>query len=196
MVELRPRGLSWLALLVVLACRSAAPMPRLESVPVRSPAEHPGDFQWQQTVTVRYGKQAPRSFDAVLEKSGAELRLVGVTPIGTVTFVAEAIGTEVRFENRTGEALPFDGSHILRDVQRVFFPWLHGPFVEGHRAGAHGGLTVKERREEGVLVERTFHDAEGLVATVRFQSPGEPPAKAQLESRLGYRLTLETTVVD
>lgn len=186
--------------LLVLAssgCRSAPALPRAASVRIRPPADRPGDFQWRQTVAVRYGEEDPRSFDAVLEKTGNELRLVGITPLGTVTFLAEARDTTVRFENRTGRALPFDGSHILLDVQRVFFPWLDGPFVNGHREGIRDALAIRERAVDGQLVERSFSDAEGPVATVRYLEPGDPAPVAELIGhRFGYVLSLRTERVE
>ncbi|MEO1230879.1 MAG: DUF3261 domain-containing protein [Myxococcota bacterium] len=191
---------TWLVLTLALggsSCRASQADFRAPPVEVRSPSAYPEDFSWRQTVTVSYGEKASRTFDGVLEKVGDRLRLVGLTPVGTVIFVAEAEGSEVRFENRTGEALPFDGEHILLDVQRVFFPWLEGPFADGQRSGEVDGIEVRERVEDGGLVERIFSDADGTLALVRFLEPGSPPPRSVLIGRrFGYQLDIETLAGD
>ena len=168
-------------------------------VQLRPPAVVARDFSWRQRVSVQYGDRSPRSFDAVLQKKGDRLSLVGLTPLNTVTFLVEQRGQDVRFDNRTGQALPFDGRHILQDVQRVFFPWLTGPVADGHRAGAVLDEQVSERWERGRLVERTFAQTGRPSVRVTFSGavsgPSEhaPPARAVLENqRYGYRLVIET----
>ena len=154
------------------------------------------DFSWRQRVTVRYGERQPRSFDAVLQKQGDRMLLVGLTPINTVTFVVEQRGREVAFDNRTGQELPFDGRYILQDVQRVFAPWLSGPEVSGRRVGERFGERIEERLVDGRVVERTFR--RGQQPPIRVQLKvgpvGTPAPQAILENpRFGYRLTIETT---
>lgn len=193
--ELLAFGLLW-----SVACQSAPP-PRpadaLAPVPVRSAAEVQGDFQWQQTVTVEYRGAEPRSFDAVLAKEGEVLKLLGITPLGTVLFQAEAVGTEVSFDNHTGQSLPFDGTHILRDVQRAFFPWVEGPFDEaGVRSARWGDTLVTERQGDGFVAERVFESPDERMV-VRFDAPvGEGPSpRVVLDNvRTGYRLEVETYI--
>lgn len=182
------------------SCRTMTPSSPSEgarAVEVRPPSDMAEDFHWRQRVTVRYGVRPPRTFDAVLEKRGNLLRLVGLTPMKTVLFVVEARGAEVRFENRTGEPLPFGGSHILRDVQRAFFPWIHTPYEQGRRTRALGRTRVTERARNGRLVERTFETAGEGVVQVLYEGtpdpPGGPPPRVTLfDLERGYRLEIAT----
>lgn len=198
--DLTVRGPWWSAVVVaaVAACQGGGtPRPvQIKPVDIRSPGEMPGDFQWRQTVAVKYADRDARSFDAALDKRGDTLRLVGLTPLGTVMFVAEAEGTAVRFENRTGEPLPFDGSHILLDVQRVFFPWLEGDIEDGVREGRRGEEQIRERWEGGRLLERVFERGSEEAVRVRYLEPGprgQPAPRIELENpRYHYRLSIET----
>ena len=162
------------------------------------PSAMTDDFSWRQRVTVQYGDNAARSFDAVLQKKGAVLSLVGLTPINTVTFLVRQEGTNVTFDNRTGQSLPFDGRHILQDVQRVFFPWLTEDVVDGTRTGVVLGETVTERLRSGRVVERVF-DRDGLpsvrVALNPADRPGSGPAPTAVltNDRYGYRLVIATS---
>lgn len=174
--------------------------PATRPVELRSPEVFEGDFTWRQRVTVRYADQPSRSFDAVLEKKGPQLSLVGLTPINTVTFVVEQRGLDVRFDNRTGRDLPFDGRHILQDVQRVFFPWLLGAEHAGVREGQVLGEYVTEQVRAGSVVQRRF-DRPGMksvVVTLDGVRDGvDPPARAVLDNeRYGYRLIIETAKSD
>ncbi len=166
-----------------LACRTSPPPPAALTVEVRDPATHRGDFTWREEVTVRVAGQPARVFEAALEKRGDALRLVGLSPLGTVLFVAEAVGREVRFDNRTGEPLPFDGGPILRDVTRAHFDWLDGPVEGGARAGEGFGELVEERFQGGALVERRFLRS-GVTVAYR------PGVALLSDPALGYELEI------
>ena len=193
---------AWIAfglLLISFGCagpRAGGPALPLPPVRLRPPSAMPADFQWRQRVTVSYGDRSPRSFDAVLQKQGDRLSLVGLTPLNTVTFVVQQNGLEVTFDNRTDEALPFDGRHILQDVQRVYFPWLDGPTTSGIRVGEKLGEQVTERLDGQQVVERTFERAGRPPVRVIFEGlrgPERPPSRAVLENRrYDYRLIIET----
>lgn len=189
---------------IVGACRSTSPpvpaIPVLAPVPIRSVAEMPGDFQWRQTVTVMYRDQKPRSFDAVLEKQGNVLSLVGLTPVQTILFVARAVGTSVEFENRTGQWLPFGGSHILRDVQRAYYPWLSGSCDEGRRSRSFGEGSVEELCRSGRVVERVFEQAGKPAVRVAYRdrarfTDGPPGVVTLVDEQNEYRLEIETLEV-
>ena len=196
---------SWVALctlMVSVGC--GAPQTRPQGAPppveLRPPKAMRLDFQWRQRVTVSYGERSPRSFDAVLHKQGDRLSLVGLTPLNTVTFVVQQVGLEVSFDNRTGEPLPFDGRHILQDVQRVYFPWLEGPATAGIREGEAHGERVTERLEGVQVVERTFQRVDRPPVRVVYEGlrgPGQPPARVILKNeRYDYRLIIETAAPD
>lgn len=170
-------------------------------IALRAPGSVAADFVLRQRVTVQYGESKPRSFDAVLEKKGDRLALLGLTPINTVTFLAELVGDKVRFDNRTGRELPFDARPILLDVQRVYFPWLDGPAAEGAREGQVGAERVTERLEDGRIAKRTFALADGPSVQVDFEPPAAVarPSKGTVtlvNPRYGYRLVIETMSVD
>jgi hypothetical protein len=141
-----------------------------ETLPaLRPPSVVPEDFVFRQRVTAQVAGREARSFDAMLEKKGDRLALVGLTPLGTVLFAASLEGTRLAFEDRTGEDLPFPPEYVLLDVQRVFFPWLPPPpDGSGVREGAVFAERVIERWAGGRLVERTFAcEAAGAPARVR-----------------------------
>ena len=191
---------TWLLFVGLLSCGGSSrrnPFPEMaQPVSIRSPGEMSVDFHWRQVVRVSYSGHPSRSFDAVLQKIGDSLKLVGLTPLGHVTFVAEALGTQVRFENRTGEPLPFDGSYILLDVERAFFPWLTGPARNGWRTGRWGEEVVRERLVDGEVVERRFETQGSTHARVSFLEAGQgeaPPPRVVLENlRFGYKLDIQT----
>lgn len=151
---------------------------------------------WRQKVTAHYGQGEARNIDAVLQKQGNVLTLVGLTPIDTVAFVVQQNGLKVSFDNRTGEKVPFDPQFILQDIQRVFFPWLDGD--TNPRTATMGDETITERLEQGSVIERTFTRTDApslppLTVTRSPASPGCPPTEAQLDNPwFGYRLTIET----
>ena len=162
---------------------------------LRPPSVLTADFVWRQRVTVQYADRPARSFDAVLQKRGETMSLVGLTPINTVTFIVEQRDMAVTFDNRTGQTLPFDGRYILQDVQRVYFPWLVGPTEDGVRSGAMLGESVSERLVAGRVVERRF-ERDGfppVIVTLEGGSAGNPPERAVLDNpRYRYRLSIET----
>lgn len=197
------------ALLAVAAsaCGAAARPPaeaREELPPVLLPVGAlPGDFMLRQHVTARYEERSD-GFDAVLQKRGDELTLVGLGPMSTVGFVLKLSERGVELDNRSGRELPFRPEHILADVQRVFYPWL--PPAERCdacvREGEAEGLALTERYEAGRLRERRFRWAaapERGEVVVRYEGWGTSelaPARVSLDNGwYGYALVIETVGV-
>jgi hypothetical protein len=161
------------------------------------------DFQWRQRVRARW-PTGQHSFDAVLQKRGDELSLVGLSPLGLPGFVLRLRGPSgVSVENRTGQPLPFEASYVLADVERVFFPWLPAlPANDAHaneRSGQRGDTHIVEHYQGGLLSARTFErpTARGLERVrVRYEgrrADRDAPAHAELENALlGYSLTIDT----
>ena len=186
------RALPWLTLVFLWTGCAATSRTAAPEVRLRSPSAAP-PFRYRQEVTVAYGEEAPRSFEAVLENTGDALRLVGLTPLNTVLFVVELAGGEVTFENRTGEALPFDPSYILRDVQRAFFPWLEGgEGQDGARRGRVAGVKVLERYEGGRLIERVFFRPGAPPVRARYGRDTSSPVVRLVDPELDYRLEIRT----
>lgn len=185
-----------LALALVAAC-SPATVPsdlttrlRPQDYPgsLRAPAAAGADFMYRQRVTAQW-KDLERGFDAVLQKQGDRMQLIGLTPMNTPAFVITHDPTGLEFENRTKQLLPFPPRFILLDVQRVFFPWP--ATLDGER--------IEEDRADGHLVERRFRRADGKppgVIRIRYEgweAGANAPRRAVLDNGwFGYRLIIET----
>jgi len=121
-----------------------------------APAAHPMDFLDRQRIVATY-KGHTASFDAVVQKKGNELTLVGLTPFGSRAFVLRQVGVEASFESFVPQTLPFPPNYILVDVERVFFRWTDAaPPTDANRQFLHDGEIVTERWQAGRLLRRTF----------------------------------------
>lgn len=193
---------------LLLACPPADRGDPLRTLPdaaypgeLRAPDSWGPDVMVRQRVTAHWGDGASRGFDAVLQKQGGVLKLVGLTPMSTVAFVVTQDGDAVTMENKTDQVLPFPPRFILLDVQRVLFPWLSASHTsDGQRAGNVGEELVVERFVGDALVERTFERRDGVppgVIRVTYQgwdAGPHAPRRAQLDNGwFGYRLVIETT---
>jgi hypothetical protein len=199
--------LGWLLAFALAACAGrqgksdgrAGALP--DPGPIRPPAALPYDFQWRQRVTAEW-PEGKESFEAVLQKRGGELLLLGLSPMGLPGFVLTLREDgSIAFDNRTDTELPFPPAFILADVQRVFFPWLEPVQAgfEGERSGTAFGLEVRERYREGRLVSRVFQWADAPEkGTVRVDYEGLGPEQGAPERVLvtngwfNYRLRIET----
>jgi hypothetical protein len=161
----------------------------------------PIDFIWRQHVTATW-KEGSESFDAVLQKRGDTLLLMGLSPIGTPGFVLELRGKNISLRNRTGRPLPFPPRYIIADIQRAFFPWLTPPPTgfSGVRSGIYRDLSIREVYQVGRLRSRAFRrkrapSQEAVRLEYRGWSDGrDAPAKVILTSdAFGYTLVIETT---
>jgi hypothetical protein len=163
------------------------------------------DLLMRQRVTIGW-KDREESFEAVLQKRGDVLLLLGLGPMNAVGFSLTLDDRGVVFENRTGRAMPFDPERILADVQRVFYPWLGdaATCLECERRGVREGVEVVERFGARGLVERRFTPVDPPQSpsiVVRYQQPwledGRIPAFAVLHNdSAGYELTVETASVE
>ncbi len=159
-----------------------------------------GDWLLRQRVAIRWDEREER-FDAVLQKRGDALTLLGLGPMSRVGFSLRLDRDGVAFENRTDRALPFEPAFILADVQRVFFPWLEQAAACGNceRSGRRGAVAIAERRRDGRLAERRFWwpaQPERGSIVVRFVDrllESDVPRRATLEhGGLGYSISIET----
>jgi hypothetical protein len=150
-------------LVLLWACATPPPAASPEMTayqgPLFDPAQAPADFLDRQKVVATYG-DVSRSFDAVLQKRGDELTLLGLTPFGTRAFVLTQKGADVSFQTFVGDTVPFPPRYMLIDVQRVFFApaGLAGPAPDGDgtRQVTRDGEVVTEAWHAGRLVQRTF----------------------------------------
>lgn len=192
-------------LTAVTACRTPQPetaqrAPEVTTAALRPTTDMPFDFIWQQHVTAKWNGRC-ESFDAVLQKKGDELLLMGLSPMGMPGFVLKWGPAGLRFQNRTSHRLPFGPAYIMADIQRAYFPWLPPPRADfdGTRRGRHEDLAITEVYHRGRLASRSFRradrSAEGVVAiTYRNWGDGHDAPRHVVLSNgwFGYRLEIET----
>lgn len=155
--------------LLVLGTAGCGASTRTSSNPASDDRGYPGilrpaaaltpDFSVEQHVEARRDAQHG-AFDAVVQKRGATLVVVGLGPMGVRAFVVRQEGNEARFEQTMGPPLPFPPRNVLLDVHRVFFKRLPLPAGDHEPAGivrgAIDGEEITEVWEGGRLIERRF----------------------------------------
>ena len=155
----------------------------------------------QQRITVQWADREER-FDAVLQKRGQTLLLVGLGPMNTVGFSLSLDDRGVTFDNRSGREMPFRPERILADVQRIFYPWIEegSPCLECERREIRAGLEVRERIGARFLEERSFRvvdrpDRGEIVVRYEGWTNGSlAPSRAILRNGwFGYQLIIDTT---
>jgi hypothetical protein len=166
-----------------------------------SPRSRPDDFMDRQTIVATYGDRTMR-FDAVMQKKGDELTLLGLTPFGSRAFVIHQVGLDVTFQSFVPQTLPFPPKYILFDVQRVFFAFEgeDAASPEGENERVREGEIVRERWHAGRLLRRAFRRVDGrppgeIVVDYEggMTSDGEPPGHvAFVNGWYGYRLEITT----
>lgn len=149
------------------------------------------------------GTAQGRSFhgEAVVQKQGEALTLIGLTPFGTKAFVARQQGGQVESQVLAPEGkLPFPPRFMLLDVNRVLFLGLPGaPLADGTHTGELHGERVTEVWQGGALLERRFERADGEPAgtvAVTYEGgmrEGKLPARVRLDNGwFGYAIAIET----
>jgi hypothetical protein len=140
------------------------------------PAEYPGvlhdprtfahDFMVRQTITIHAqhdGKPVDGEFDAVLQKHGDTLLILGFGPMNVKAFSITQRADRVEFTQFTGPRLPFSPRNIVLDVHRVFFARLPPPSDPSFSGVLSGEL-------DGEHVVETWQD--GQLQTIAFTRPG------------------------
>lgn len=193
-----------------IGCAAIAPSEDVQTSPVRAaeillPVSAWGDdLILQQTVTIRW-QDREESFEAVLQKLGDQLLLLGLGPMSSVGFTLTLDELGVRFENRSGREMPFEAERILADVQRVFYPWIETEkrCTDCEQRVVVAGLKVSQRVGPEHLEERRFEDSSGTRSgeiVVHYQGwmdDGSVPARAVLSNGwYGYELTVVTRSVE
>ncbi len=173
------------------------------SGPLDFPADVSGDFFDRQRIVASYEGHS-FGFDAVLQKRGDELTLLGLTPFGSRAFVVTQKGADVSFQNYVGTTLPFPPRYMLIDVHRVFF--AHGApdgaqAPASDRTGSSDDEVITEQWREGRLAQRTFSRSDGRPPgkiTVDYEwgssEDADHPRRVTLTNGwYGYRLDITTT---
>lgn len=184
----------WL-LLIPLMCACAAvpaPVPDPELLILDDAG---ASFMARQEVTGVFGPEVHR-FEAVFQKQGLELTVIGLTPFGTKAFVLVQEGRAVRFEDLMPKdrKLPLKPSYLLADIHHAFL--VSG--TPGEWTPTLGGEEVLEEAQRGRLVSRTFRKVgeEDPAVRVTYEGTvgqGKFPRVARLKNlRYGYSLQIET----
>lgn len=158
-----------------------------------------GAFMLRQRVSAHW-PDGERSFEMVVQLSGAELTLLGLTPFGSRAFVLTQKGAEFSYQKYVDFELPFDPRNILNDLHRVCFRGLGeapNPGFTGERVGTDGAEDVVEVWQQGVLRKKSFRRADGDPAgeiQVVYVGDGEvlPPEVHLSNPWFGYELTIVT----
>jgi hypothetical protein len=179
-------------LVLLAACASPAPV-------LRSPADWPADFIIRQSIEVhaRTGGQAvDGALDAVVQKRGDTLIVIGLGPMSTRAFTITQRGHTVSLDQAAGPPLPFAPRDLIADVHRVFLTAL--PAGVSH--GQVDGDDVEEVWEHGELRRRIFtRPGSGLHGAVRVEygegcRPGpracRPETVTLSNEWFGYTLTI------
>lgn len=139
--------------------------------------------------------------EAVVQKQGEGLTLIGLTPFGTKAFVAQQRGGQVESKVMAPEGkLPFPPRFMLLDINRVLYLGLPGaPLADGRHEGTVGEERVVEVWQDGALVERRFSRVDGKPAgeiVIAFEGgmrDGKLPARVRLENGwFGYAIVIDT----
>lgn len=172
--------------------------------PLVDPALIPFDFLWEQRVTAHRG-ESKGSFDAVVQKRGPELLVLGLTPMNTRAFSLTQRGTEYRYEQFVPFRVPFPPQSVLFDIHRAFFYELLEDFPKsGTRERSFADERIVDEFRAHTLVRRTFENVSGTNDKLVIEysptgyagaAPPEivPPDIVDIENfGFGYRLRVET----
>lgn len=161
-----------LALVGLAACSEPA---RTTVISAAAPADYPcvlhdpatlhPDFLVRQNLAIhtrRNGKPIDGGFDAILQKQGDTLLIVGFGPMNVKAFTLTQRGDRIEFVQFMGPDLPFSPRNVMVDVHRVFFKHLPPP-AAGYSGVVRGAL-------DGEQVEQTWRDGE--LRAIVFTRPG------------------------
>lgn len=152
----------------------------------------------------RKGNAHRARFEAIVQKTGDRLSVLGMTPFGSRAFLIEQMGNDVRFQRFIRRNVPFPPRFILVDVHRAYArePEAEKPEGGGLRNGWHSvvenGEERRDRFERGVLVERRYRRLDGRPAgeiTIRYGGGQGAMGADRVHLHngwLGYVLEIET----
>lgn len=199
-------GFSLATVIGALSLRCAV-KPPLESAPAALeysgtlvlPSTVPGDFVARQKVKARYGKARVR-FESILQKRRDTLTLLGLTPFGTRAFLLQQEGDVVTFTAYVDRVLPFPPRYILFDIHRALFIGISSdPLADGVHFASRNGEEIRERWQDGRIIERTFHrETRHPPGSITITCKGGmvfgvPPPRLEFRNGwFGYDLTITT----
>lgn len=129
---------------------------------LHDPGTLPHDFMVRQHLAIHAqhdGKPVDGELDAVLQKQGDTLLIIGFGPMNVKLFTLTHRGDRIEFVQFYGPALPFSPRDVVVDVHRVFFKRLPPPAEPAYAGVVRGeldGETVEETWRDGQLGARVF----------------------------------------
>jgi len=185
-----------------LACATARPVAQEASnypTVLTPPSQHPGEFLRRQRLVARYMGQT-MAFDAVLQKKGDVLTLIGLTPFGAKAFALVQTGVDVKFTPFLMRETPFPPENIMKDIYRTYFLGIsEGVLPDGLQTAYRDGERIQEVWAGGRLQERRFmrlvsgRRGEIVVTYVGGMADGKSPAQIEFHNGwFGYDLSIST----
>jgi hypothetical protein len=194
----------WLALALV-ACHPKGPPGDPSQlrypgalVPAQALAARP-DFLARQSLVGKLGEREIHG-QVVVQKQGATLTLIGLTPFGSKAFVIQQGPGGVKSQQVLPGALPFPPEFMLLDVHRALFMGLsEGTAPDGELRGEREGEAVSETWKDGKLLRRSFRRldrrprGEISIEYVGGMAGPRPPATIVMDNQwFGYRVEIST----
>lgn len=124
------------------------------------------------------GEAHDGEFDAVLQKQGDSLVIIGFGPMNVKAFTLEQHGDQIKFEQFMGPKLPFSPRNVVVDVQRVFFKHLPPPTTDGASDAKFSGQVHGEL--DGETLDETWTDGQ-----LRAIVAARPAMKGAIRVELG-----------
>ena len=159
-----------------------------------------GDFLARQSLRGHQGEREIHG-EVVVQKRGATLTLIGMTPFGSKAFVIQQDASGVKSQQFLPGALPFPPEFMLLDVHRALFMDLSPePGADGERRGKREGERITETWQGSKLLRRSFRRGDRRprgtidIEYVGGMTGGRPPERiVMVNGWFGY--TVEITTV-
>jgi hypothetical protein len=162
------------------------------------------DFMVRQTIAIRArrnGEPVEGQLDAVLQKQGDTLLIMGFGPMNVKAFTLIQRGDRIEATQHIGPELPFSPRDVVVDVHRVLFKRLPAPADPEHTGVVRGeldGEQVEETWQAGEVRARVFtRPGSALRGAVRVElGAGCKPTRCEPGSAtlhnewFGYTLTI------
>jgi hypothetical protein len=156
------------------------------------------DFLARQSLVGRLGEREIHG-QVVVQKQGATLTLIGMTPFGSKAFVIQQGPDGVKSQQVLPGALPFPPELMLLDIHRALFMGLSEGTGDGERRGEREGEAISETWADGKLLRRSFRRldrrprVEIVIEYVGGMAGARPPAKIVMDNQwFGYRVEIST----
>lgn len=195
------------AVLALTACPPPGPASLSDAAypgVLRSPAGFPGSYVARQQVAGAFGEER-YGYEAVLQKRGDTLMVLGLAPYGGKAFAVTQTGEAVTSQSFVPVEVPIPPRFMLLDVHRAFLVGLPGaPLTDGEHRGTLDGEEIVETWQGGRLLRRTFRRLDGLppgLIDVAYApglaADGLPPRLTTLlNGWFGYRLEITTVTCE